>query len=432
MVSVPILLSVQLLVAEAWRNERLINHVRTAVLSIAVLTGGAITTYVLGRPHANIILMLAWLVFIAVFNATWFKRNYHPAVPWLLSAGELTIIATGFVVSRSTVVAARPDIADRQLGLLPVAFFFFIAINMLRFSWRLSLFCGAFSALLVIGTYAYAGVLDPLLIPILVMMGALSLVVAYTTRRFENLLQRQSIDLKRIQKERIASLRSLVAGVCHELNNPLGTLLSNAQISARSLELLRSGDPAKSERALTALNKVADATEQATSRMEKIIDSLKSFARLDEAEVKSADVRTMLEDAIALLSLELERIEVVREFEEIPPVTCRPGELNQVFMHVLRNAAQADSKRIAISARKLDGGVQVMITDDGRGIAPETLQRIFDPTFSSAHGRVKLGFGLSASQGILEDHGGRIDLESAPGNGTVVRIHIRPTLPDVR
>jgi signal transduction histidine kinase len=259
---------------------------------------------------------------------------------------------------------------------------------------------------------------------------SMGMVLAYTTRRFERLLQRQAIDMRRIQRERIASLRSLVAGVCHELNNPLGALVSSAQVYERSLELL--ADPEKRERALAALTKIAAATDQATSRIQQTIGSLKSFARLDEAEVKVTKMEQMIDDALALLSTELESIAVEKQLADLAPITCRPGEINQVLMHLLRNAAQAGAKRIEIRAKTVPEGIQVEIEDDGRGISKEMLERIFDPTFSSEGGRVKMGFGLSASQSIVEDHGGWLAIDSVLGRGTTVRIVIRPNPTDGR
>jgi signal transduction histidine kinase len=425
---------VQALTAEAWRNERLINHFRTVLFSFVVCLGAIVQLAAMGRLFAPVLLaMLAWAAFLGIFNATWFKTHFHPAVPWVLSAIELMIIGGTFLGARETIVQLRPDMADRQISLLPSIFLFLVSINMVRFSWRLSIF-HAFFALAVYLTVHFATLgPDPLAIPPVVIMIAMGAVLAFTTRRFESLLHRQANDLRRIQRDRIASLRSLVAGVCHELNNPIGALRSNAQVSARSIEILRSGqaDPAKVERALAALAKVVEATEQATARVEKIVESLKGFARLDEAEVKSADVRTSVDEALALLASDLERVAVTKDYGEVPNITCRPGELNQVFMHVLRNSAQASAKKIAIKVMPNGNGVSVEISDDGKGISKETLDRIYDPTFSSKEGRVKMGFGLTSSRGIIDDHGGRMEIESTPGSGTTVRIFLEPELPAV-
>ena len=98
--------------AEAWRNELLINHFRTALFSVALIIGGVVTTLMLGRPHAAIFLMVGWLLFIAVFNAPWFKRHFHPAVPWVLSAAEIVVIGLGFALSRPYILSTRPELAD--------------------------------------------------------------------------------------------------------------------------------------------------------------------------------------------------------------------------------------------------------------------------------------------------------------------------------
>ncbi len=420
---------VQILMTEAWRTERLINHCRTVFWSIAVVAGGSVQLAVFHRLPASTYLIGVWVVFVTIFNLTWFKRNYHPIVPWLLAAVELVMIGKGIVIARPMVMELRPDLALRQLDLLPGALLFLVSTNMMRFSWRLAVFCSAV-ALLVYATVDFVIIrLDPLELPWIVMLLGMGGMITYTTRRFERLLNRQAIDLRRIQRERIASLRSLVAGVCHELNNPLGVLRSNAQLAARSIELL--ADPERQARAQTALAGVAEGMEQATARIEQTILSLKGFAHLDEAEVKRASVSEMIDDALVLLSAELEAVEVIKEYGELPPITCRPGQINQVFLHVLRNAGQAEAKRISIRTTNGAEEVSIEIADDGRGISKDALQRIYDPTFSSDGGRMKMGFGLAASLGIVEDHGGSLEVESTPGDGTTVRIILR-TQPSVQ
>jgi signal transduction histidine kinase len=241
-----------------------------------------------------------------------------------------------------------------------------------------------------------------------------------------------------VMREKMASLGNLVAGVAHEINNPVGAVKSAADTSARSIELVRRaiGESAgldelkNNERFSTALEILKsnnDITVTASERIADIIRSLKNFARLDEAEFQQADIHEGLDSTLTLLHHELKnRINVEKHYGDLPRVQCYPNQLNQVFMNVLSNAEQAieGEGTITITTEQRGENVVVKINDDGRGIRLDELERVFDPGFTTKGVGVGTGLGLSISYNIVEKHHGRIEAESAPGRGTTITITI--------
>jgi len=243
-----------------------------------------------------------------------------------------------------------------------------------------------------------------------------------------------------VQSEKMASLGNLVAGVAHEINTPLGALHSNTDIFIRTFKKIRSivDDPGLPEelrndtefqKLLEAIDSLNSVSHTATARIVAIVDSLRNFARLEEAEQKVVDLHEGIESTLTLVHHQLKnRIEIVKNFGAIPPVRCFPNQLNQVFMNLLVNAAQAieDKGTITISTyvREPGGRVVVEIGDDGRGIPPEQLSRIFDPGFTTKGAGVGTGLGLSIVYQIVRDHDGEVEVESEPGRGTSFRVII--------
>ncbi|MGD8862333.1 MAG: ATP-binding protein [Myxococcales bacterium] len=240
-----------------------------------------------------------------------------------------------------------------------------------------------------------------------------------------------------VQSEKLASLGQLVAGVAHEINTPLGALGSNNDTTMRALSRARDllDDPALAEikPALRArklldgvegLNRVsADAIERITT----LVRSLRSFARLDQAELAEVDLHDGLDSTLALLHHELKnRIKVVRDYGELPNVSCYANQINQVFMNLLVNAVQAieGKGRISVTTRPAGDAVTVRIEDTGRGIAARDLSRIFDPGFTTKGVGVGTGLGLSIVHQILQQHGADIDVHSQPGEGTRVTVSL--------
>ncbi len=227
-----------------------------------------------------------------------------------------------------------------------------------------------------------------------------------------------------LQSKKLASLGELVAGVAHELNNPIGFLYANLDHIERYLARLRTGegDPAKIHALLVEM---IESCREGARRTKAIVQDLRTFSRLDEHERKPTDLNAAIETTLRLLAHRVGRgIEIVKDLAELPLVPCYPGPINQVFMNLLANACDAVGERgqIRISTRMVtDDGtarVRIRIEDSGVGIPPENLERVFDPFFTTKEIGKGTGLGLSITHSIVERHGGTIRVESAPGDGT--------------
>jgi signal transduction histidine kinase len=233
-----------------------------------------------------------------------------------------------------------------------------------------------------------------------------------------------------VQSEKMAALGNLVAGVAHEINTPLGALMNNADLVRRALgkvsdALAGTIEPAQAQRYLEKAGALAEISREAGGRIDAIVRSLRTFSRLDEAERKPADLREGLESTLPLVGhLVKDRVTIVRDYAELPAIECYPNQLNQVFLNLLVNAAQAieGAGEIRVTTRRDGADAVVEIADSGCGIAPENLARIFDPGFTTKGVGVGTGLGLAICYRIVAAHGGRIEAESEPGRGAKFRV----------
>jgi signal transduction histidine kinase len=267
-------------------------------------------------------------------------------------------------------------------------------------------------------------------------------------------LARQKAELERLQaqlvhSEKMASLGQLAAGVAHELNNPAGFIYGNMEIlsaAASGLQrLLNLYDHAPLPASLLveadAIKKEIDyehlfedfqsAIVDCHSGAERIRDvalNLRLFSRLDEAEFKKVDLHEGIESTLRLLSQYYSpgRLKLERDYADLPPVDCFAGQLNQVWMNLLVNAAQAVGSQgfVRLETRMKGGAAVVTISDNGCGILPENLKKIFDPFFTTKPVGDGTGLGLSISYGIIKRHGGSIHVESSLGMGTTFTVSI--------
>lgn len=229
-------------------------------------------------------------------------------------------------------------------------------------------------------------------------------------------------QIQLINSEKMASLGQLVAGVAHEINTPVASIKSNNGIVSK---LLGSIEDADLKEMLTDINEI---DKEAVNRISNIVTSLKKFVRLDEAELQEADINKELDLTLELIRHETKnRIEVIRNYGEIPVIKCFPNMLNQVFTNILINACQAiDGKgTISISTEYKDKNLIVKIKDSGKGIPQNQLNKIFSAGFTTKGVGVGTGLGLAICTKIIEKHKGEITVNSEVGMGSEFIITIQ-------
>jgi two-component system NtrC family sensor kinase len=173
-----------------------------------------------------------------------------------------------------------------------------------------------------------------------------------------------------------------------------------------------------------AVKLIAESKEGA-DRVKRIVQDLRDFSRPGEEEWQWVDLRSGLDSTLNVVWNEIKfKADVAREYGDIPQVECLASQLNQVFMNLLLNAAQAiqDFGKITLRTGQAGGGLFVAISDTGQGMEPEIIDRIFDPFFTTKPVGQGTGLGLSVSYGIVQKHGGRIEVQSEPGNGSTFTV----------
>ncbi|AMO68013.1 integral membrane sensor signal transduction histidine kinase [gamma proteobacterium BDW918] len=230
-----------------------------------------------------------------------------------------------------------------------------------------------------------------------------------------------------IQSEKMASLGQMVAGVAHEINTPLGYASSNVEIIRESLQGMGQEVDAESLEEFDVL--LAD-VEYGLNQISELVMSLKDFSRVDRSQSQLFDLNAGIDTALKICNNQLkDGINIERNFAELPEISCAPSQLNQVFLNLINNAAQAMDGRglIQITTRQVDAYVEVAIRDNGSGMDEDTRAHIFEPFFTTKAVGKGTGLGLSIVFRIIEDHGGTIQVESELGKGTefVVRLPIK-------
>ncbi len=247
-----------------------------------------------------------------------------------------------------------------------------------------------------------------------------------------------SAQAELVNAARLATLGSLVAGIAHELNTPLGSLHSNHDVLRRALRRLQAiledehvdqTELDELRRVVRALDGVMQVNDLAVDRMLQMVKSLRSFGRPDRSERATVDLHEGLESTIALIAYQMRpRITLIRDYGDLPAIDCYPNQLNQVWMNLLVNAIHAipAQGQITVRTRANTDRIGVEIEDSGVGIPPENLERIFQPGFTTKDGRIGMGLGLLIVSQIVEQHRGQITVRSQPGQGTTFAV----SLPD--
>jgi len=271
----------------------------------------------------------------------------------------------------------------------------------------------------------------------------------------ENLKQAQA---QLVESEKMASLGQLTAGIAHEINNPINFVtanvsplrrdvdtllevisaieaigLSDVPIDAKKITIQDYKEEIDFDYLKTEIRQLLNGIHNGASRTAEIVKGLRVFSRLDEDDLKMADMNEGVDSSIIILNNLLNgRISIIREYGQLPLVECYPGKLNQVFLNILSNAIDAVRKkygeepdgRIVITTAHENGGVWISFRDNGTGMDKSTRKKIFDPFFTTKDVGEGTGLGMSIAYNTIKKHNGEISIVSEPGEGSELRISI--------
>ncbi len=263
---------------------------------------------------------------------------------------------------------------------------------------------------------------------------------------FLDLTDQRKAERQMFQAEKMASLGQIVAGVTHEINNPNNFIYFNLPILRRYIDAMTEKLPSHVsegqavellgmpyEQFTDDLRKLLENMEHGSKRITAIVEELKHYVRGNEEEKRSERIETVVGRAMTLVGKQVRKM--VRRLDEeiaagLPPILMDPGKIEQVIVNLLINAAQAADKadswvKLSVNFHgKRPNVIQLQVSDNGMGIAPENLHRIFEPFFTSKGRDTGTGLGLSICQRIVEEHGGRITVNSSLGQGACFSVEL--------
>ena len=250
----------------------------------------------------------------------------------------------------------------------------------------------------------------------------------YQKKIDENIKIVKDVELQLVQMEKMASVGVLAAGIAHEVNNPLGFLISNLeslQDYTRSLAKIVPADNPKNKAILEDLSAISAESLEGALRIKKIVSDLRTFSKQSESAVNLVDINQILESTLSIVWNEIKfKIAVVKDYQAKTKIFADSTQLSQVFLNLLINASQAIPEKgtVTLSTSEDNNNVYIQVSDTGPGITPEVLPKIFDPFFTTK--KTGSGLGLSVSYNIIKSHQGQIKAESIVGKGTTFTISL--------
>jgi two-component system NtrC family sensor kinase len=350
-------------------------------------------------------LFLAWLIFL-------FHHGFSPGVDFLKAAellGRNLFGLSGALAAASGLIAYSREIKDlSQSGSLQ-----------LRNAGIVIIFYGIFAG--VIPSHYWLPVIG---VPIEILRGICAVLITYFIIEAMNIFEveaqkKLAYNMMRLgQSEKLQSLGQLAAGIAHEINNPLANALLGIQTARKRV----GGMPTPDEQVIERL----DAVERNIDRASVIARELLQFSRQQDAEAVLFNVNDVVRGALTLMKYRLRDTVVHHDLGPVREVTGDMGKMEQVFINLLSNAADAmpEGGDIFITTEQKGDDVQIRITDTGNGISPENLSRVFDPFFTTKEPGSGTGLGLSICYGIVKQHRGTIEISSSGKKGTTVTIQL--------
>jgi two-component system NtrC family sensor kinase len=240
----------------------------------------------------------------------------------------------------------------------------------------------------------------------------------------ERTRQLQAAQKKLLHSDRLASLGQLSASVAHEINNPISGVLNLSMLLQRMLKT----DGVPPER-IEEFRKYLGQVTNETARVGRIVSDLLAFSRRSKPQRAPADLNRIVKSTLSLVQhkMKLSNVEVGTRFaDDLPAAPCDGSQIQQVVLNLLLNAAEATQskaeRRVSVETSTADGNVVLTVSDNGEGILPENLGKIFDPFFTTKSEGKGVGLGLAVSYGIIQAHGGDIEVRSQPGAGTTFTV----------
>jgi two-component system NtrC family sensor kinase len=296
------------------------------------------------------------------------------------------------------------------------------------------------------------------------LLNAMEVQMRANTRELERAnTQLKSSQLALVQSEKMASLGQMVAGIAHEINTPLGYVQNNVaigqdlfqhiqsmiagyealvdglldeqstdeMIAERMQQIVGFRSDMNAREMLGEMHGLMDDSLYGIAQISELVLNLKNFSRMDAAATDAVSLNNCIESALNIgRNVLKDKVEVIKELGDLPKITCAPSQLNQVFLNLFTNAAQAmeGQGKLYIRTWLEEGAIHISVADNGKGIPEEILTRIFDPFFTTKPVGEGTGLGLAISYQIIQQHGGEIHVESRVGEGTCFRIKL-PTAP---